>query len=69
MGNLMFQRYMIHAEWKERVPGKLLLQHRERTVERRARDFMSAYRAAQREFRGATITMRNLDPKPEAVKA
>lgn len=61
-----FEKYMIHAEWKERVPGQLLLQPRERTVERMRRDFMDAYKMAMREFPGASITLRRMDvPKPE----
>lgn len=54
-------KYMIHAEWKERVPGKLLLQDRERTVERYGKDFMKVLKAAQREFPGARITIRSME--------
>lgn len=55
-------RFMIHAEWKERVPGQLLLQHRERTVERQAPNFMIAMRNAQREFPNAKLIMRTMPP-------
>ena len=54
-------RFMIHAEWKERVPGKWFLEARERTVEIERRHFGDAMKAAQRMFPGSRLTMRQLE--------
>jgi hypothetical protein len=61
---------MIHAEWKERVPGKWFLVPRERTIEIEARHMGEVMRQAQRRFPGAQITMRSMPARHTAeVKA
>jgi hypothetical protein len=63
------QRFLVHAEWREPVRGKLFWRAgplQERTVEI-AGNVMSVMREAQRRFPGARLMMRSIpekDPPP-----
>ena len=56
-------KFLVHAEWKERVPGKWFLEHRERTVEMHAKHFGDMMKLAKQRFPGATVTMRQMEEK------
>lgn len=56
-------KFMIHLEWKQRVPGQLLLQPMERTFEREFPGFNSAFRQVQRDYKGCVVTIRPMPRK------
>ena len=53
-------RFMVHVEWRARVPGKWFLEKRERTVEIAAKDFGTALKIAQRKYPNSKLTMRTI---------
>ena len=54
------QRFQVHAEWKEREPGKLVWSHREMTVEIEARDFSAVTLKAKQRFPIAKVSYKQI---------
>ena len=57
------QRFCVHAEWKEREPGKLLPVRREATVEISGNSFNAVMHKAKQRFPVAQISYKVMPEK------